>query len=395
MGRHELWTLDPGVTFLNHGSYGACPGAVLDYQAALRARMERQPVQFLSRDLPELLDAARHELGAFLRADPAGLAFVPNATTGVNAFLQSFPLAAGDQVLVTDHAYNACRNALEAVAERAEATVSVAHVPFPLDSEDEMVACILEAVGPRTPLALIDHVTSPTALVFPVGRIVRELAARGVETLVDGAHAPGMVDLDIESIGATAYAGNAHKWLCAPKGAGFLHVRDDWRARVRPTVISHGANRPLEGQSRFHAEFDWTGTGDPTAYLCVPEAIRCMGSLLPGGWEELRGSNHAKAVAARRTLLTQLDVGAPCPEEMLGSMAAIPLPGKASEGLWTGFERDALQAALVERHGIEVPVFTWSPGPLRILRISAQLYNEPAEYERLADAVREELAAAS
>jgi isopenicillin-N epimerase len=248
---------------------------------------------------------------------------------------------------------------------------------------------VLAAVTPRTRLALVDHVTSPTALVFPIARIVREIAARGVETLVDGAHAPGMLDLDIDGIGAAAYAGNAHKWLCAPKGAGFLHVREDWRDRVRPTVISHGANRPLNGRSRFHAEFDWTGTGDPTPYLCVTESIRYMGSLLPGGWGELRRSNHQKAVAARRTLLERLGVEAPCPEELLGSMAAIPLPGRAVEGLWTGFERDELQAALVERHGMEVPVFTWSPGPLRILRISAQIYNEPAEYERLADALEE------
>ncbi|MGH2611236.1 MAG: aminotransferase class V-fold PLP-dependent enzyme, partial [Tepidiformaceae bacterium] len=363
------------VTFLNHGSYGACPAAVLEYQSRLRERLERQPVQFLGRDLQGLLDESRRELGAFLGADPADVAFVPNATTGVNAFLGSFPLAAGDDVLVTDHAYNACRNAVEAVADRARATVSVAHVPFPLTSEHEVVEAVLAAVGPRTRLALIDHVTSPTALVFPIARIVRELASRGVETLVDGAHAPGMLDLDVESIGAAAYAGNAHKWLCAPKGAGFLHVRGDWRDRVRPTVISHGANRTLDGRSRFHAEFDWTGTGDPTPYLCVGESIRYMGSRLPGGWDEVRRSNHAMAVAARRLLLARFGVEAPCPEEMLGSMAAIPLPVRAAEGLWTGFERDELQAALVERHGIEVPVFTWSPGPARILRMSAQVYN--------------------
>jgi isopenicillin-N epimerase len=390
----DLWTLDPEVTFLNHGSYGACPKAVLDHQAELRTRLERQPVQFLARDLPGLLAASRKVLAQFIRADPAGLAFVPNATTGVNAFLASFPLEAGDEVLVTDHAYNACRNALDAVAERTGASVSVARVPFPLASEDEVVDAVLATVTENTRLALIDHVTSPTALVFPVERLVRELATREVETLVDGAHAPGMVQLDVERIGAAAYAGNCHKWLCAPKGAGFLHVREDWRERVRPTVISHGANRPLEDWSRFHAEFDWTGTGDPTAYLTVPEAMRYMGSLLPGGWEGLRRANHAKAVDARRTLLQRLGVDAPCPDEMLGSMAAIPLPGGTGDGLWTGFERDELQTALIERHHIEVPVFTWSPGPVRILRVSAQLYNEAEEYERLAEAVVEALSSA-
>jgi isopenicillin-N epimerase len=266
----------------------------------------------------------------------------------------------------------------------------VAEVPFPVTGDDSIVEAIVACVGPRTRLALVDHVTSPTALVFPVQRIVGELAARGVETLVDGAHAPGMLDLDIENVGAAAYAGNAHKWLCAPKGAGFLHVREDWRHRVRPTVISHGANRPLEGQSRFHAEFDWTGTGDPTAYLSVPEAIRYMGSLLPGGWEELRASNRQKAIMARRMLLQRLDVDPPCPEGMLGSMAAIRQAATHAPGApWTGFDRDALQVALMGRYAIEVPVIVRASEPTRIVRISAQLYNEPEEYERLADALVE------
>ncbi|MEX0782309.1 MAG: aminotransferase class V-fold PLP-dependent enzyme [Dehalococcoidia bacterium] len=386
MSLRKHWQLDPNVAFLNHGSYGACPHAVLARQSALRERMERQPVQFLGRDLEALLDEARQALAAFVGADPAGLAFVPNATTGVNAFLSSFPLAPGDQVLLTDHAYNACRNALEAVAARAGAEVVVAPVPFPLPGDEEVVGAILAAATPRTRLALIDHVTSPTALVFPIARIVRELATHDVETIVDGAHAPGMLDVDVAAIGAAGYAGNCHKWLCSPKGAGFLYVREDFRDRVRPTVISHGANRRGDDRSRFHAEFDWTGTGDPTAYLSVPEAIRYVGSLLPGGWDEIRASNHDKVVAARRMLLGRLGVEAPCPEEMLGSMAAIPLSADGVGRLWTGFERDDLQAALLDEHGIEVPVL-WFARRRRILRISAQVYNEPEEYERLAGAV--------
>lgn len=346
-------------------------------------------MQFLSRDMQPLLDQSRAELATFIGADPECLAFVPNATTGVNAFLGSFPLRPGDQLLTTDHAYNACRNTLEAVGDRTGAEIVVAKVPFPPSTEEEVAEVILAAVTARTRLALIDHVTSPTALIFPIDRIVSELAARGVETVVDGAHAPGMVDLDVDAIGAACYVGNAHKWLCAPKGAGFIHVRRDLRDSVRPVVISHGANRPLAGHSRFHAEFDWTGTGDPTPYLCVGEAIRHMASLLPRGWDAVRASNHRKVTAARTMLVERLGASAPCPEEMVGSLAAIPLPTAAAEGLWTGFERDELQAALVEKYNIEVPVFTWSAGPVRILRISAQLYNDANEYEQLADALEE------
>src|SRR5438067_6110862 len=255
----RLWTLDPAVTFLNHGSFGACPRPVLEAQQCLRERLERQPVQFLVRDLEVLLDDARRALAAFLGADPAGLVFVPNATTGVNAVLRSLALAPGDQLLVTDHAYNACRNALDFVAAAARAEVVVVPVPFPLASADAVVEAVLARATPRTRLALLDHVTSPTGRVLPIRRPVRELAARGVDTLVDGAHAPGMLPLDLGALGAAYYAGNCHKWLCAPKGAGFLHVRRDRRAVVRPVVISHGANSQCQVRAPLRIDFHLTG----------------------------------------------------------------------------------------------------------------------------------------
>ena len=382
----RLWPLDPDVTFLNHGAYGACPRAVLDVQARLREQLEREPVRFLGRELEGLLDEARGALGAFVGAEPDDLAFVSNATTGVNTVLRWLELDPGDELLATDHAYNACRNAVDAVAARAGARVVVAPVPFPLEAPDEVLEAVLGRVGPRTRLALVDHVTSPTGLVLPIDRLVRELAARGVDALVDGAHAPGMVPVDLRALGAAYYTGNCHKWICAPKGAGFLHVRRDRQAGVRPLVISHGANSRRTDRSRFRLEFDWMGTVDPTAYLAVPEAVRYMGSLLPGGWPALMVHNRATALAARDRLCAALGVPPPAPDAMIGSLAAVPLPPgfpPASDGN----ERDSLHTVLFERFGIEVLVFTWPALAARILRVSAQLYNTPADYERLAEAL--------
>ncbi len=385
----RFWTLDSAVAFLNHGSFGACPRPVLEAQQRLRERLERQPVRFFVRDLEPLLDDARSALAAFLGADPEGLVFVTNATTAVNAVLRSLALAPGDQLLVTDHAYNACRNALDFVAAAAGARVVVVPVPFPLASADAVVEAVLAQVTPHTRLALLDHVTSPTGLVLPIERLVRALAARGIDTLVDGAHAPGMLPLDLRALGAAYYAGNCHKWLCAPKGAGFLHVRRERQGGVRPVVISHGANSPRTDRSRLLLEFDWTGSHDPTAYLCVPEAIRFLGGLLPGGWPELMARNRQLALEARRILCDALDAMPPAPEEMVGALAAVPLPDGADAPLRSPLYVDPLQDVLLERYRIEVPIVPWPAPPKRLVRVSCQLYNARDDYERLATALRE------
>ncbi|WP_437957166.1 aminotransferase class V-fold PLP-dependent enzyme [Sorangium sp. So ce119] len=379
----ELWPLDPAVTFLNHGSYGACPRAVLEAQQRYRDQVERQPVRFFLRELEPLLDAARGELASFVGADPEDLVFVSNATAGVNTVLRSLPLGADDEICVTDHGYNACRNAAEAAAARAGARVVVAAVPFPIEAPEQVIEAVLAAVGPRTRLVLVDHVTSPTGLVFPVAALAAELAGRGVDLLVDGAHAPGMVPLDLRALGAAYYTGNCHKWLCAPKGAGFLHVRRDRQGAIRPLVISHGANSPRADRSRFLLEFDWTGTSDPSAALCVADALRFLGALLPGGWPALRAHNRATALAARDVLCEALGCRPPAPDAMIGALATVPLPDAPSSPP----RLDPLQDALLERWGIEVPVFAWPASPRRWLRISGQIYNERSHYERLAAAL--------
>ena len=389
LARH--WSLDPSIAFLNHGSFGACPTEVLRYQAGLRAELEANPVRFLSREVFERLDAARKPLAAFVGADPEDLAFVPNATTGVNAVLRSLVFQAGEELLITDHAYKACANTIEFVAGRAGARVVVARVPFPLASPDQVVEAVTRLVTPRTRLVMLDHVTSPTALVFPIERLIRELSARGIETLIDGAHAPGMIPLDLRTLGATYYSGNCHKWLCSPKGAGFLYVTPNRRVDVRPAVISHGASATTPGRTRFQLEFDWTGTSDPTAYLSVPKALEYVGSLVPGGWPEIMKANRALALEGRRILCGALGIGLPCPDEMVGSIASVPLPdGTSSEIAWR--RPDPIQRRLYEGWGLEVPVHTWPAPPKRLVRISAQLYNGRDHYVRLGEALGKAIA---
>ena len=389
----EHWDLDPELTFLNHGSFGACPRVVLAEQARLRTQMEHQPVLFHMRELEGLLDAARVELAEFVGAEPANLAFVPNATTGVNAVLRSLPLEAGDTLLATSHGYNAVRNTLDFVAQRAGARVVVAEVPFPIEDPQQVVEAVLATLTPTTRLAILDHVTSPTGLVFPIEELVAALAERGVDTLVDGAHAPGMLPLELEKLGAAYYTGNCHKWVCAPKGAAFLYVRADRQAQVRPTVISHGANAKHPERSRLRLEFDWVGTQDPSAYLCVPTAIRFLRGLLPGGWPELRERNRSLVLAARRRVCDQLETAPVSPDSMIGFLAAHLLPSAPSPeppaALLGGL--DPLQAKLYEQHWIEVPVFPFPAPPQRVLRISAHVHNSAADYERLVEALAESL----
>ncbi|MEZ2249158.1 aminotransferase class V-fold PLP-dependent enzyme [Microcoleus sp.] len=384
----EHWLLDRDITFLNHGSFGACPIPVLEAQTSFREQLEREPLRFLMREFEPLLDNARNELATFIGTSSDELAFVPNATTGVNAVLRSLFFAPGDELLTTNQEYNACRNTLDFVARRTGATVIVAEVPFPIESPEQVIEAVIKCVSPQTKLVLLDHIVSQTGLIFPIKQLVSELAQRGVDVLVDGAHAPGMIPLNLDEIGAAYYTGNCHKWLCAPKGAGFLYVRRDKQDAIRPTTISHGANSPRTDKSRFQLEFDWMGTVDPSAYLCVPVAIDFMGSLLEGGWPELMAKNHALALAGRQILLDKLDLPQPCPDEMVGSMAVVQLTDAKFDAVGkSGIA--PLQEALWEIFKIEVPVIPWSDGNQQLLRISAQFYNTLPQYEYLAKALVE------
>jgi isopenicillin-N epimerase len=381
-----LFALDPQVSYLNHGAFGACPHAVLAVQHEFRQRLERNSLHFFMRELEGLFDQTRAVLAPFLGATPEDLVFVPNATAGVNTVLASLEQEAGTEVIVTDHTYPACKNAVEYWAKRRSVNVRVAKLPFPLTSAGELSAAILAEVTPRTRLVLLDHVTSPSGLVVPLEELVPALRERGVDTLVDGAHGPGMLPIQLEQLGATYYTGNLHKWCCAPKSAAFLWVPRDRQPTIHPLVISHGWAAQRTDRPRFLLEFDWPGTLDPSAILSIPAALGFLGGLFEGGFPALYAHNRALALRARDILCSALGTEPVCPDSMIGSLAAVLFPEHTPKSPTP----EALYAALVARN-IEVPIVAWPGKPSGFVRIAAQVYNTESDFVALAQALREEL----
>jgi isopenicillin-N epimerase len=345
-----------------------------------------------------MLDAARARMAAVVGCPADDMAFVRNATEGVGTVLNSLRFAPGDELLTSAHEYNACNNVLRAAAERWGAKVVHAALPWPVPGPGACVEAVLGAVTARTRLALVSHVTSPTGFIMPVERITSELARRGVETLVDGAHAPGFLPLDVSRVAPAYYTGNFHKWLCAPKGSAFLYVRRDLQAGVRPLVISHGANAERTDRSRFRLEFDYTGTADYAAWLATPAAVDALIEMVPGGGGlgAVMAQNRGLALAGRRVLMERFGGEPLVPEEMLGAMAAVAIPARSSAeaGEPTRYH-DPLHDRLVARHRIQVPIIPFPAPPRRHVRISAQLYNTLEQYAYLADAIAAECGVAS
>jgi isopenicillin-N epimerase len=383
------WALDRNVIQLNHGSFGATPLPVLAAQDFWRRKFEANPTGFVVNVLEPAIDSARTALAALVGAEPADLVFVTNATMGVNTVVRSIDFRPGDELLTTDHTYNACRNVLEYVAGRTGARVIAAPVPFPLESPQQVVASILGASSERTRFALLDHVTSPTGLVLPIEEVVGPLEAAGVAVMIDGAHGPGMVPLDLAALGASYYTGNCHKWLCSPKGSGFLWARQGLGSTLIPPVISHGWNDSRTERPRFHLLFDYMGADDPTAHLAVPAALDFLATLHPQGLAGLMDRNRRLALEVRGRLCDLLQIPLPAPDSMIGSLAAVPLPDSVGEPV-DGFI-DPLGPLLFERHQIQVPVFLWPRWPRRNIRISAAPYNTLQDYDPLLEALREEL----
>ena len=384
------WSLDQEVVFLNHGSYGACPNRVLDHQHQLRQRIERQPVRFFMRDGFDLLDEARGHLAEFVGANTQDLVFLRNTTEGVNAVVRSLDFKVGEQIIVTNHGYNACRNIVEYIASKTGAEVVVVELPFVGITEDQVIDTVTKAVTNRTRLAIIDHITSPTGLVLPIAPLTRVLENAGVSVLIDGAHGPGMVDLDMTQLSASWYVGNLHKWVCAPKGAAFMWMNSRVQKQTRPAVISHGYNQKTLMPERpgHHLEFDWIGTHDPTAWLSVPEAIKFTAGMLPGGWPAVMKRNRTLVLEARELLARRLNLDLPVNDKMIGHLAALPI--RIENDTLSTLYGSAFQKRLLDRYNIEVPVIPWPNSDARLIRVSAALHNSIEDYARLADALEEE-----
>ncbi len=384
----DLWNLDPDLAFLNHGSFGACPEPVLAVQRQLRDRLEANPVRFLGRELQDRMDEAFSCLASLLGCQRQDLVAVPNATHGVNMVLRSLTFEAGDEILVTDHTYNACRNAVDVICATTGSRCVIVPIAWPVVDPAAIVRDLLATVTPNTRLALIDHVTSPTALILPIAEIVQQLQANGVDVLVDGAHGPGQVPLNLDALGAAYYTGNCHKWLCSPKGAAFLHVRRDRQARIRPMATSHGHNDPRlqdpqNQRSHFLLEFDQFGTSDPTPWLAIPAAVDFLQALY-GDLPALMAENHARTLQARKRVAEVLQSDLPCPDAMIGAMASVELTRlpQVLPGL------DPLHVQLDQQFNIEIPVLTWPSPSIRVLRLSIHAHTRDADVERLCAAVQ-------
>jgi isopenicillin-N epimerase len=382
-GMLEHWLLDPAIAYLNHGTVGATPKRVLAAQQALREEMERQPARFLLRELSELsggsdlavprLRAAAEAVARFLGAEGRDLVFVDNATSGVNAVLRSLELHPGDEILITSLAYGAVVNSAAFTAQSRGARLITLQLPFPVSDSSEYVSTLAQALTPRTRLVILDHITSETALVLPLAELVACCKAHGVPVLADGAHAPGAIELHIPRLGADWYTGNLHKWALAPKGCGILWAAPERQEDLHPTVISWGL-----GQG-FTQEFDWVGTKDPTPYLSAPAALRLMQDWGVGAMQKY---NHTLAWEAAQVLTRRWGDTPPAPEQMIGCMVTLPLPqalGQSRE------EAARLQYALLGDYQLEAPIL--SIGQRLWVRVSAQVYNDLEDIERLARAV--------
>ncbi len=374
----ELFLLDPDVVFLNHGSYGAAPKPVFEAYQDWQRRLERQPVLFLGRELPALMRESRLALGEYLHADADDLVYIPNATHGINIIARSLDLKPGDEILTTDHEYGACDYTWEFNCEKAGAEYIHQPIPLPVNSKEELVEQFWRGVTSRTKVIYLSHITSSTALRLPVESICRRSRELGILSVVDAAHSPGQIPVDLEALGADIVFGNCHKWMLAPKGSAFLYVRLEIQKLINPLVVSWGTHPTpdIATGSRFIDILQWTGTKDPTAALTVPTAIRFMHEH---DWDSVRSTCHLllREAIERICDLTQMPPLYPLDSDLYSQMGIAPLPIS---------NLPVLKARLYDEHRIEVPLIEWQDR--HFIRISIQGYNTRADVDALLDALK-------
>ncbi len=376
----DLFYLDPEVIFLNHGSFGATPRSVLEYYQDWQRRLELQPVLFLARDLQEHFRSARQKLASYLNADPENLVFVPNATFGVNIIARSHNFQPGDELLTSNHEYGACDNVWEFISLKTGLKVIRREIPLPLPSKEKMIDMIWEGVTKKTRMIFLSQITSPTAIRLPIEEICQRAREAGILTLVDGAHAPGQIDLDLKQLGVDFYTGNCHKWLMSPKGSGFIQIRPEHQDVVEPLVVSWGwgENCPFESDSRLQAVLEWWGTKDPAAYFSTPSAITFQQEH---HWDKVRVECHRLLSNTLKKI------------ENLTGLASV-YGGNVDNFIQLGsaewpasWNPDELQSWLYETHKIEIPVIHWEDRWL--IRISVQGYNDQGDLDLLVMALEE------
>lgn len=374
--------LDPEIVFLNHGSFGACPRVVHDEYQRIQRHLEQQPVRFMQRELPELITAARQSLAEFLGADHDEVVFVPNPTFAVNEIARSLKLGPGDEVLTSDQEYGACHNAWRFMAGKSGFSIVQQSVALPVRSDTALVDDFWKRVNDNTKVIFLSHITSPTALTIPVEEICRRARQRGILTVIDGAHAPGQLDVDLHRISADFYTATCHKWMCAPKGTAFLFVRRELQPLIEPLVVGWGwgADRTqFRSGSDFVDAHQWLGTHDPSGYLTVPTAIQFQSDH---DWKSVRQACHRLAVQAVEQAADRVaDIARVHDDRFFQQLALLAITKRVDAPI--------LQRNLYSRHRIEVPVIDWKDR--QFVRVSVQAYNSAADIERLVAALASEL----
>lgn len=372
----ELFQVRKDIAFLNHGSFGACPIPVFEVYQNWQRELERQPVEFLGRRVKGLLAEARAALGDFVGTDAANVVFLPNITAGANAVVRSLRLEPGDEILATDHEYGAIDRTWRFYSARSGARYINQPIELPVTTTEDFVEQLWAGVTPRTRVIAISHVTSSTALIFPIAEVCRRAREAGILTVIDGAHAPGQIDLQLDELGADFYAANCHKWLCAPKGSGFLYARPERQALLDPLIISWGWEAEHPGASRFLDHYEWTGTSDPSAYLSVPAAIAFQREH---NWPRVRAACHLLVRDARERVaaLTGLTPIAPDSPDWWMQFCTIPLP--------IGTDIARLKERLWDDYQVEIPVGQRLGYPT--IRVSIQAYNRQQDVDRLVEAL--------